>query len=198
MTRILHQQIKPLILLVLVSVLFIGDAKPGQRRATQTSAPQSSQRGKRPRLVLLIAVDQFRYDYLERFSDLFGPNGFRRLLRDGASWTQSNYDHMPTYTAPGHATMLTGAYPAETGIVGNEWPDRATGKNVSSVSDTTVTSLGGAPNEPAASPKRLMSSTVGDELRLATNDRSKGNRHLDQRSSGNPSGWSSRKCRILV
>jgi len=173
MTRILRQQIKPLILLVLVSVLFIGDAKPGQRRATQTSAPQSSQRGKRPRLVLLIAVDQFRYDYLERFSDLFGPNGFRRLLRDGASWTQSNYDHMPTYTAPGHATMLTGAYPAETGIVGNEWPDRATGKNVSSVSDTTVTSLGGAPNEPAASPKRLMSSTVGDELRLATNDRSK-------------------------
>ena len=173
MTRILRQQIKPLILLVLVSVLFIGDAKPGQKRATQTSAPQSSQRGKRPRLVLLIAVDQFRYDYLERFSDLFGPNGFRRLLRDGASWTQSNYDHIPTYTAPGHATMLTGAYPAETGIVGNEWPDRATGKNVSSVSDTTVTSLGGAPNEPAASPKRLMSSTVGDELRLVTNDRSK-------------------------
>ena len=173
MTRILRQQIKPLILLVLVSVLFIGDAKPGQRRATQTSAPQSSQQGKRPRLVLLIAVDQFRYDYLERFGDLFGPNGFRRLLRDGASWTQSNYDHMPTYTAPGHATMLTGAYPAETGIVANEWPDRATGKNVSSVSDTTVTSLGGAPNEPAASPKRLMSSTVGDELRLVTNDRSK-------------------------
>ncbi|HEY6242416.1 MAG TPA: alkaline phosphatase family protein [Pyrinomonadaceae bacterium] len=173
MTRILRQQIKPLILLVLVSVLFLGDAKPGQRRATQTSAPQSGQRGKRPRLVLLIAVDQFRYDYLERFGDLFGPNGFKRLLRDGASWTQSNYDHMPTYTAPGHATMMTGAYPAETGIVGNEWPDRSTGKNVSSVSDTTVTSLGGAPDEPASSPKRLMSSTVGDELRLASNDRSK-------------------------
>ena len=173
MTRILRHQIQPLILIVLVSIIFLGDVKPGQRRATQTSTPQSGQRGKRPRLVLLIAVDQFRYDYLERFSDLFGPNGFRRLLRDGASWTQSNYDHMPTYTAPGHATMLTGAYPAETGIVGNEWPDRATGKNVSSVSDTTVTSLGGAPNEPAASPKRLMSSTVGDELRLATNDRSK-------------------------
>src|SRR5690349_11428931 len=128
---------------------------------------------KRPRLVLLIAVDQFRYDYLERFGDLFGSNGFRRLLRDGASWTQSNYDHIPTYTAPGHSTMMTGAFPAETGIVGNEWPDRSTGKNVSSVSDTTVTLLGGAPNEPASSPRSLMSSTVGDELRLATNDRSK-------------------------
>jgi predicted AlkP superfamily pyrophosphatase or phosphodiesterase len=128
---------------------------------------------KRPRLVLLIVVDQFRYDYLERFGDLFAANGFRRLLRDGASWTQSNYDHVPTYTAPGHATMMTGAYPAETGIVGNEWLERATGKRVTSVSDESVKLLGGGPNEVASSPSRLMSSTVGDELRLATNDRAK-------------------------
>jgi len=173
MTRTLRKQIKLLSLILLVSVLTIADANSGQRRSTQTPTPNAAQRTKRPRLVLLIAVDQFRYDYLERFGDLFGPDGFKRLLRDGASWTQSNYDHMPTYTAPGHATMMTGAYPAETGIIGNEWPDRSTGKNVSSVSDTTVTLLGGEPNEAAASPRRLMCSTVGDELRLATNDRSK-------------------------
>ncbi|HEY0366581.1 MAG TPA: alkaline phosphatase family protein, partial [Pyrinomonadaceae bacterium] len=123
--------------------------------------------------MLLIVVDQFRYDYLERFGDLFGPNGFKRLMRDGASWTQSNYDHMPTYTAPGHGTMMTGAYPAESGIIGNEWLDRATGKRITSVSDETVKLLGGNPNEPASSPARLMASTVGDELRLATNDRAK-------------------------
>ena len=128
---------------------------------------------KRPRLVLLIVVDQFRYDYLERFGDLFVTNGLRRLQRDGASWTQSNYDHFPTYTAPGHSTMMTGAYPAETGIVGNEWPDRTTGKRVTSVTDTSVLPLGGNPTEAKSSPRRLMSSTVGDELRLATNDRSK-------------------------
>jgi predicted AlkP superfamily pyrophosphatase or phosphodiesterase len=128
---------------------------------------------KRPRLVLLIVVDQFRYDYLERFGDLFGPNGFRRLMRDGASWTQSNYDHMPTYTAPGHGTMMTGAYPAESGIIGNEWLDRATGKRITSVSDESVKLLGGNPTDPASSPSRLMASTVGDELRLATNDRAK-------------------------
>jgi predicted AlkP superfamily pyrophosphatase or phosphodiesterase len=154
--------------LVLVLALLTGTLTPAQRRPTATN-----QRAKRPKLVLLIAVDQFRYDYLERFSDLFVENGFKRLLRDGASWTQSNYDHMPTYTAPGHATMMTGAYPAESGIIGNEWPDRATGRRVTSVSDTTVTLLGGTGNEAASSPKRLMSSTVGDELRLATNDRSK-------------------------
>jgi arylsulfatase A-like enzyme len=128
---------------------------------------------KRPRLVLLIVVDQFRYDYLERFGDLFGPNGFRRLMRDGASWTQSNYDHMPTYTAPGHGTMMTGAYPAESGIIGNEWLERSTGKRVTSVTDESVKLLGGALNDPGASPARLMASTVGDELRLATSDRAK-------------------------
>ena len=127
---------------------------------------------KRPRLVLLVVVDQFRYDYLERFGDLFAANGLRRLLRDGASWTQSNYDHVPTYTAPGHATMMTGAYPAETGIVGNEWLERPA-KRVTSVSDDSVKLLGGGPTEPASSPSRLLTSTVGDELRLATNDRSK-------------------------
>jgi predicted AlkP superfamily pyrophosphatase or phosphodiesterase len=124
-------------------------------------------------LVLLIVVDQFRYDYLERFGDLFVANGFRRLLRDGASWTQSNYDHMPTYTAPGHATMMTGAYPAESGIIGNEWLDRPSGKRITSVTDETVKLLGGGPNDVASSPSRLMTSTVGDELRLATNDRAK-------------------------
>src|SRR6185369_16831846 len=154
---------------ILVFALLTASLTTAQKRP----ASPASQRAKRPKLVLLIAVDQFRYDYLERFNDLFVENGLRRLMRDGASWTQSNYDHMPTYTAPGHATMLTGAYPAETGIVGNEWPDRATGKNVSSVSDSTEKLLGGVPNEPASSPRRLMCSTVGDELRLATNDRSK-------------------------
>ena len=150
------------LLLVLVVI------SSGQRRP-----PTDNARSKRPRLVLLIVVDQFRYDYLERFGDLFVANGLRRLMRDGASWTQSNYDHFPTYTAPGHGTMMTGAYPAETGIVGNEWPDRATGKRVTSVSDPSEKLLGGNPTDQASSPRRLMSSTIGDELRLVTNDRSK-------------------------
>jgi predicted AlkP superfamily pyrophosphatase or phosphodiesterase len=154
--------------LALSLLLVIVVVSSGQRRPQPDNV-----KPKRPRLVLLIVVDQFRYDYLERFGDLFVADGLRRLMRDGASWTRSNYDHFPTYTAPGHATMMTGAYPAETGIVGNEWPDRTTGKKVTSVTDTTVLPLGGNPNDPASSPRRLMSSTVGDELRLATNDRSK-------------------------
>ena len=169
MTRTRLNQRTIIFSFALIFVLLTSSLTHAQRRQTS----ETGQRAKRPRLVLLIAVDQFRYDYLERFNDLFVANGLKRLMRDGASWTQSNYDHIPTYTAPGHATMMTGAYPAESGIIGNEWPDRATGKRVSSVSDTTVTLLGGGPNEGASSPRRLMSSTVGDELRMATNDRSK-------------------------
>ena len=128
---------------------------------------------RRPRLVLLIAVDQFRQDYLERFGDLFSKNGLKRLMREGAVWEQAHYDHTPTFTAPGHATMMTGAFPAETGIVGNEWIERETARRITSVSDSTVKALGGSANDAAASPRRLMTSTVGDELRFATNDRSK-------------------------
>jgi predicted AlkP superfamily pyrophosphatase or phosphodiesterase len=145
-----------------------------QPPVAKSSAPKTgTSSGTRPRLVLLIVVDQFRYDFLDRFNDLFVPNGLKRLMRDGASWIQANYDHMPTYTAPGHATLMTGAWPAETGIVANDWPDRDGGRFVTSVSDTTAVLLGGEVGDAAASPRRLMVSTLGDELRLETNDRSK-------------------------
>src|SRR5262249_35618681 len=134
---------------------------------SSTAAPVEQQRGRalpatneQPRLILLIVVDQFRYDYLERFGDLFGGNGLKRLMNEGSFWVACNYDHMPTFTAPGHATLLTGAFPAETGIIMNEWPDLESGKKVTSVSDETVKSLGGATTE-GASPRRLMGSTVG-------------------------------------
>ncbi|HEX8920057.1 MAG TPA: alkaline phosphatase family protein [Pyrinomonadaceae bacterium] len=176
-TRQAHRAIAFAISLLLVSASLTSTG--AQRRTNRAAAAQASTQKanaaikKRPRLVLLIVVDQFRYDYLERFGDLFVPNGLKRLMNSGASWTQANYDHMPTYTAPGHATLMTGAWPAETGIVGNDWPDRDSGRFVTSVTDTTAVLLGGAEGEVASSPRRLMASTVGDELRLQTNDRSK-------------------------
>jgi predicted AlkP superfamily pyrophosphatase or phosphodiesterase len=148
--------------------------------AAQTRAPRASAQTRldsaaprRPRLVLLIAVDQFRYDYLERFGDLFAEGGIRRLLREGASWTDADYDHVPTETAPGHATMLTGAWPSETGIIANDWYDRAEAKRVNNVGDDSVRALGGGSTEPASSPRNLICSTLGDELKLATNNRSR-------------------------
>jgi predicted AlkP superfamily pyrophosphatase or phosphodiesterase len=118
------------------------------------------------RLVLLIAVDQFRYDYLTRFRGDF-TSGFARLLTQGAVFTDANLEHYPTVTAIGHATMLTGATPSVSGIIGNDWFDRETGTQVQSITDTTVKPIG-APDAATASPRRLLVSTVGDELKLAS------------------------------
>ena len=86
------------------------------------------------KLVLLIAVDQFRYDYLTKFRSDY-RDGFKRLLTEGAVFTNANLEHYPTVTAVGHATMLSGATPSVSGIIGNDWFDRATGATVTSVSD---------------------------------------------------------------
>ena len=76
--------------------------------------------------MLLIAVDQFRYDYLTRFRAEY-TGGFKRLLTEGAVFTDANLEHYPTVTAIGHSTMLTGATPSVSGIIGNDWFDRETG-----------------------------------------------------------------------
>ena len=147
--------------------------QPRAARGGVTRADVAPAKDPRPRLVLLIVVDQFRYDYLTRFGDLFGSRGIGRLMRDGASWTETNFDHVPTFTAPGHAVFMTGAGPSQTGIIANEWYERDTGEKVKSVTDDSTNKLGGKPGEKGYSPRRLLCSTVGDELRLADGDRSK-------------------------
>jgi predicted AlkP superfamily pyrophosphatase or phosphodiesterase len=75
---------------------------------------------KQPKLVVGIVVDQMRFDYLERYWDNFGKGGFKRLLGEGTTFTQCNYNYVPTETAPGHASIFTGATPSGHGIIMNE------------------------------------------------------------------------------
>src|SRR3954469_4767822 len=96
---------------------------------------------RKPKLVINLAIDQFRYDYLTRFVSEY-TGGLKRLLERGAVFTNAHYEHFPTITAVGHSTVLSGATPSISGIVGNEWYDRETGKQVTSVSDNTVEMLG--------------------------------------------------------
>ncbi len=124
----------------------------------------------KPKLIVHIAIDQFRYDYLPRFrADYTG--GLKRLLENGAVFANAHYEHFPTVTAIGHSAMLTGATPSLSGIVGNEWFDRESGKQVTSVSDDSAKLLGGEGR--ASSPRRLLVSTVGDELKMANHSQSK-------------------------
>jgi predicted AlkP superfamily pyrophosphatase or phosphodiesterase len=119
---------------------------------------------KKPRLVLGIVIDQFRYDYLNRFHKNF-TGAFARLFEHGAVFTDAHQDHFPTVTAIGHSTFMSGATPSISGIVNNEWYDRTTGKNVTSVSDDS-TQLLGAPGK-GSSPHRLLASTIGDEMKIS-------------------------------
>lgn len=121
-----------------------------------------------PKLVVVIVIDQFRGDYLERYRDQFGDAGFRFLLDHGAYFPNCNYDYANTRTAPGHATLFTGAYSNGHGIVANEWWDQKKNRMVTSVEDDGTRQVGVAGNNAGASPHNLLADTLGDELKLAT------------------------------
>jgi len=120
---------------------------------------------RRPKLVVAVVIDQFRYDYLLRFRADYTA-GFKRLLEQGAVFTDAHYLHATTVTAVGHSTFLSGAPPSVSGIVGNEWYDRAAGQTVTSVFDPKSKLVGGVPGAPGSSPRRLQVSTVADELKM--------------------------------
>ncbi len=160
----------PLCFILVSSILISVPNAEAQQRRRANSSPNAA---KKVRLVVGIMVDQLRADYLTRFEDQFGEGGFRRLLGQGAVFTNANYIHTPTYTACGHATFMSGATPAMNGIIGNEWFDRELGRRVTSVNDAKVKLLGGREGATGMSPSKMIGSTIGDELKLASNGQSK-------------------------
>ena len=124
---------------------------------------------RKPKLVVAVIFDQFRYDYLTRFRSDYHA-GFDRMLTQGAVFTNARFEHYPTVTAVGHSTYMSGATPAISGIVGNTWYDRAEGKTVTSVIDSSTRLVGG--DGEGSSPRRFLVDTVGDELRKASGGKS--------------------------
>ena len=128
----------------------------------------------RPKLVVGIVVDQMKMEYLYRFNADFSENGFKRLMNNGYTFYNMHYNYMPTYTAPGHASIYTGTTPSMHGIVSNEWYHRNLKKEVYCTDDESVTTLvPGTEKEGKMSPKNLQSSTITDELKLSTNFKGK-------------------------
>jgi predicted AlkP superfamily pyrophosphatase or phosphodiesterase len=124
----------------------------------------------RPKLVVGIVVDQMKMEYLYRFQGDFSDNGFKRLMNKGFTFYNMHYNYMPTYTAPGHASIYTGTTPSIHGIVSNEWYSRSAGKEVYCTEDPSVKGVGeSAKGEGEMSPKNLQATTITDELRLSTN-----------------------------
>lgn len=133
-----------------------------------------SSQPERPKLVVGLVVDQMRWDFLYRYYEKYGSDGFKRLLNQGYSLNNVHINYIPTYTAVGHTTIYTGSVPAIHGIAGNDWFDKTTGKNVYCTTDETVKPVGTADAKVGShSPKNLWATTVTDQLRLATNFQAK-------------------------
>ncbi len=141
---------------------------------TKTPIALKSTNIPRPKLVVGLMVDQMRWDYLYRFYERYGNGGFKRMLNEGFSCENAYINYVPSVTGIGHATVYTGSVPAIHGITGNDWIIQATGKSMYCSADSTVTTVG-SNSESAGkmSPKNLLVTSMTDELRLATNFRSK-------------------------
>src|SRR3954454_5708319 len=138
-----------------------------------TSVGFGSAYNARPKLIVIIVIDQFRGDYLERYRDQFGEGGFRLFLDHGADFSDCHYNYANTRTGPGHATLLTGAYSDGHGILANEWWDPQKKRMVTSVQDDATKLVGIASTSPGSSPHNLLADTLGDELKLATQGKSR-------------------------
>jgi predicted AlkP superfamily pyrophosphatase or phosphodiesterase len=158
----LHHTMKNILLSTLTLSLFLNIAFAQKKIETQ------------PKLVVGIVVDQMRYDYLYRFANKYTNGGFKRLMNDGYNCKNNHYNYALTVTAAGHAAVYTGSVPAINGIVGNEWYSTSLGRVVYCVEDTTVQTVGSNSKKPGQmSPRNLHTTTVTDQLRLASNFQSK-------------------------
>jgi len=126
-----------------------------------------------PKLVVGIVVDQMRYDYLYRFSNNYSQGGFKRLLKEGFLCRNAQYNYVPTYTGPGHASIYTGTTPAIHGIAANEWFDKKTKKEIYCTQDKSVNPVGSSNDAGLMSPRNLETTTIGDEIKVASNNKAK-------------------------
>ncbi len=155
---------KNIFFLLLLPAAFLG---------AQTKSLSNGQANAHPKLIVGIVVDQMRYDYLYRFMDKFGNNGFRRLMDEGFNCRNTNYNYTPTYTGPGHASIYTGTTPSAHGIIANDWYDRTKSHSLYCTEDNTVTTVGASGKAGQMSPRNMLANTVTDEVHIASMLKSK-------------------------
>ena len=185
------KKILPIFIAVFVAAVFISCERTGDTAPAGTEAPPRATEGPAakearptqrpdggnpenvpPRLVVGIVVDQIRYDFLTRFWDKYGDDGFKRLVEEGFSFGNARFDYVPTTTCPGHASVYTGAPPSVHGIIGNDWFDRSLGGEIYCAYDETASRVGGGEAlkkiTGRRSPRNMLTTTVADEIKLAS------------------------------
>ncbi len=127
----------------------------------------------KPKLVVGIVVDQMRNDYIYRYWNRYGNGGFKRLVSDGYYFKNAHFNYIPTYTGPGHSSIYTGTTPRTHGIIANDWFVKTNTIETYCVQDTTVKTVGSTTKAGLMSPKNQLTSTIGDELKMSSNNLSK-------------------------
>ncbi|MFM2387388.1 MAG: hypothetical protein RL660_2145 [Bacteroidota bacterium] len=155
---------KALITLLLACISSLAIAQTAKTKVPTTT---------KPKLIVGIVIDQMRYDYLYKFSKNFGDGGFKRLMNGGFNCENTYLGYIPSVTGCGHAGIYTGSVPALHGIASNDWYDRTTKRSMYCTQDDKENTVGTVGKSGKMSPRNLLSTTITDELRLATNKRSK-------------------------
>ncbi|WP_437398157.1 alkaline phosphatase PafA [Flagellimonas lutimaris] len=160
-------------LIVSILALCMISISYGQRRKKSIEEPQQELISQTPKLVVGIVVDQMRYDYLTRFWGQYGNGGFKRMVNEGFNAKNNHFNYAPTSTGPGHTSVYTGTTPSMHGIIGNNWYDKATDKEVYCAGDDSYSSVGTTSDAGKMSPHRMLTTTITDQLRLHTQQRGK-------------------------
>lgn len=127
----------------------------------------------KPRLIVCMVVDQMRYDFIDRYWGKFGEEGIKKLVGSGTFCRNASYNYLINETAVGNSTIATGALPSYHGIISNNWYNNLRDEVVYCVADENVRTVGGSFESGRFSPRQLLASTIGDEIHLASNFRSK-------------------------
>src|SRR4051794_36754650 len=162
-----------LIPLAIASISLSAQTTKKKTTTKRTATTPATTELPRPKLVVGLVVDQMRWDYLYRYYDRYTNGGFKRLVNEGFSAENTMIPYTPTYTACGHASIYTGSVPAVNGIIGNNWYDPELSRDVYCTEDKSVQTVGSTTDAGLMSPKNMLTTTITDELRLATNFRSK-------------------------
>lgn len=128
---------------------------------------------KKPKIIVGIVIDQMRYDYLYCYWNKYSESGFKKLVNYGYNCKNTNYNYVPTYTGPGHTSIYTGTTPSVHGIIANDWYDKHDHMMVYCVEDSSTTTVGSISGAGQMSPRRMLTTTVGDEMKIASMQKSK-------------------------
>ena len=126
-----------------------------------------------PKLIVGITIEEMRYEMLLRYWDAFTDDGFKQVIDEGALCTQVHHNYLITQNAPGHATIVTGTNPSYHGIIADRWYDKLSKKYIGAADEKKYNLMNGRITFGNFTPENLLASSIGDELKLATNDSSK-------------------------